>query len=143
MPPQNKSGGPRLRKPKKQAKTEQENGDEDAAKQAPKDDKLRDKRKKVPVPYIGDIDDPNMDDFVMDNPWLLTGWRIGFHSYEKAASSFFMCHNESMNIWSHFLGACLMVLGAVYVIVYLQPSSLHDASLPMRWAANFDNGRFD
>lgn len=91
-------------------------------------------KKKVLEPYIGDIDDPNIDDFVVDNLYLKTGFRIGMNTYKQAARSLFMVHNETMNIWSHLLGA-LSFLGVVfYVIVYLQPVSLHDTK-PMheRW----------
>ena len=75
--------------------------------------------------YIGDITDPNVDEFVADNPFLLTGFRIGFHTYWDAARSLFMVHNETMNVWSHLLGAIGFLCTVVYVLVYLQPIALH------------------
>mmetsp|Transcript_27327 Transcript_27327/g.36566 ORF Transcript_27327/g.36566 Transcript_27327/m.36566 type:complete len:104 (+) Transcript_27327:297-608(+) len=63
---------------------------------------------------------------------------------KKAASSIFMLHNESMNIWSHLLGALGFLSLVFYVLIYLQPTSLHEATpLQSRWMQNFDNGRFD
>mmetsp|Transcript_31415 Transcript_31415/g.36861 ORF Transcript_31415/g.36861 Transcript_31415/m.36861 type:complete len:164 (-) Transcript_31415:1253-1744(-) len=144
MPSKNKkqgSGdGPRQRKPSQEQSAKrvesQQSSDEN--------DSKKDKRKIIAKPYIGNIEDPGVDEFVKDNLYLKTGYRIGFHSYKKAASSIFMLHNESMNIWSHLLGALGFLSLVFYVLIYLQPTSLHEATpLQSRWMQNFDNGRFD
>ena len=54
-----------------------------------------------------------------------------------------MIHNESMNVWTHFGGMVLFICCVFYVMIYLQPTSFHEAPLPLRWSSNFDNGRFD
>ena len=145
MPPKKKSGGvedgPRQRKPAKVVN--QEPASEEPSEPVSDAGKIKDMRKKVPKPYIGDIDDPNIDDFVIDNVYLKTGYRIGFHTYWDAARSFFMLHNESMNVWTHFGGMCIFIGCVFYVMIYLQPTSLHEAPLPQRWISGFDNGRFD
>ena len=46
------------------------------------EDKDSERKKKILKPYIGDIDDPNLDEFIVDNMFLKTGYRIGFHTYE-------------------------------------------------------------
>ena len=76
---------------------------------------------------------------------MKTGYRIGFHSYKDAARSIFMIHNETMNIWTHFLGALGFVCVVFYVIIYMQPVSLRDDTpLSDRWlSGKFDGGRFD
>ncbi len=76
-------------------------------------------------PYIGDYDDPNLEEFVKDNPHLRTGFRICYHSYWECAGSLFQIHNETMNVWSHLLGAIFFVSMAFYVYIYLSPTSLH------------------
>ena len=55
-----------------------------------------------------------------------------------------MLHNETMNVWSHLLGALLFLLAVVYICVYLKPTSLHETdSLLGRWGNQFDLGRYD
>ena len=87
-----------------------------------KDDKEKTKRE----PYIGNIDDPNLEDFLVDNPHLKTGYRVFFHSYWDCARSLFMIHNETMNVWSHLFGLFIFIGIMIYVTIYLQPTSLHE-----------------
>ena len=55
-----------------------------------------------------------------------------------------MLHNETMNVWSHLIGACVFLSLACYVIIYLKPTSLHESSsLVNRWSLGLDQGRFD
>ena len=54
-----------------------------------------------------------------------------------------MLHNESLNVWSHLLGAIMFVCFFIYVVFNMQPSSLHSLSLTQRWRDGFDTGRFD
>lgn len=44
-----------------------------------------------------------------DNSYVLTGYRHASHSYRVSLSSMFRWHNETINIWSHLLGALLFV----------------------------------
>ena len=81
------------------------------------------KTKKI-EPYIGDIDDPNLEDFIKDNEHLLSSYRVCFHSYRDLARSLFMLHNETMNVWSHLIGSLLFIYATFYVLFYLQPTSV-------------------
>lgn len=55
-----------------------------------------------------------------------------------------MIHNETMNVWSHLIGALLFSGMVVYIIMFLSPTSLHNSdSLVQRWSQGFDTGRFD
>jgi len=74
----------------------------------------------VPEPYIGDLDDPNIEEYEKDNQYVLHGQRIGFYSWVQSARSLFMLHNETMNVWSHLLGAIAFVCTFIYVLFYLQ-----------------------
>ena len=79
-----------------------------------------------------------------DNPHLKTGFRVCFHTYYDCARSLFMLHNETMNVWSHLIGASIFVFMAFYVLIYLKPTSLHEsASIVSRWSSGFDQGKFD
>ena len=88
-------------------------------------------------PYIGNLDDPNLDDFVKDNKHIKTGYRICFHTYWEAARTLFMIHNETLNVWSHLIGALFFSFLVFYVLIYLHPTSLHEnemTSLVSRWS---------
>ncbi|KAF9580261.1 hypothetical protein BGW38_003166 [Lunasporangiospora selenospora] len=54
--------------------------------------------------------------WMKDNPAIRTGYRRPTLSYRKSIASLWYLHNESVNIWSHLLGAvtCLIVAPIVY-----------------------------
>jgi len=96
------------------------------------------KGKKIEA-YIADYDDPNIRDYERDNPNVRFGYRIFFNDYWVCARSLFMIHNETMNVWSHLIGALLFLAMIPYVLVFLKPSSLHEStSLVDRWVSDFD-----
>ncbi len=80
---------------------------------------------------------------MLGNDYLLYGYRINFNTPELTYKSFFMLHNESVNVWSHFCGAVFFAFLIFYVLLNLQPTSLHGSDLLTRWALDFDQGRFD
>ena len=95
-------------------------------------------------PYIGDIDDPNLEDYVRDNIYIKTNYRICFHTWWDAAGSLFMLHNETLNVWSHLIGALLFLYMVFYVFFFMGPTSLHGSdNMIARWSTDFDQGRFD
>ncbi|KAL4430423.1 hypothetical protein ABPG74_013273 [Tetrahymena malaccensis] len=53
--------------------------------------------------------------FVKDNMYILSGYRINFNSFKSITKSLFMVHNELVNIWSHFLGAILVIIFIIYL----------------------------
>jgi adiponectin receptor len=84
--------------------------------------------------YIGEQKD--CPEFMKDNEYILGGYRIGFNSKRRILRSLFMVHNESVNVWSHLIGATLFVLLIVYTSIYVAPPSIYttDASdLRMKW----------
>ena len=48
--------------------------------------------------------------WLIDNAYLLSGYRKNFNSAWLSIRSLFMVHNELMNIWTHLVGAILFVL---------------------------------
>ncbi|KAG0068493.1 hypothetical protein BGZ89_004639 [Linnemannia elongata] len=63
--------------------------------------------------------------WMKDNPAIVTGYRRPTHSYSKTIASLGYLHNESVNIWSHLLGAITFVI--VAPISYFKIIGLLDA----------------
>lgn len=59
-----------------------------------------------------------------DNEHITHGYRIGFNTPKKILRSLFMVHNESVNIWSHFLPALLIFCLIFYLIVFVGPATI-------------------
>jgi hypothetical protein len=66
-------------------------------------------------PHIGKIEEAPK--WLIDNHYILTGYRINFSTVKLTFRSLFMCHNESTNIWSHLLGV-IMFVGFIFYIVF-------------------------
>lgn len=47
--------------------------------------------------------------WVVDNIYLLSGYRKGFNNVKKAFNSILVKHNELMNIWTHLIGALIFI----------------------------------
>ena len=52
--------------------------------------------------YIGHISDLPIS--MIDNEYIRTGYRINFNGFWVIFKTLFKWHNETFNIWSHFLG---------------------------------------
>lgn len=63
------------------------------------------KNSKKHGPHIGNMDEA--PDWLIDNHFILTGYRINFTTPKLTLKSLFICHNESTNIWSHLSGVIL------------------------------------
>lgn len=47
--------------------------------------------------------------FIQDNEYIKFGYILNCNTYSKIFKSLFICHNETVNIWSHLLGAVFFV----------------------------------
>ena len=54
-----------------------------------------------------------------------------------------MIHNETVNVWSHLLGALFFIYLGGLVWSYMAPSTLEDKSTLERWATSFDIGKLN
>ena len=58
-------------------------------------------------------------DYLKDNEYIKTGYLLNCHSLSKVFRSLFKCHNETINIWTHLLGAltavCLIFFTGIYI----------------------------
>ena len=71
---------------------------------------------------IVDIEDAPA--YLIDNKYLLKGYRKNFFKYNDILRSLFMAHNETLNFWTHFLGSVVLI----WVLYYLLNVSLpHDS----------------
>ena len=57
--------------------------------------------------FIGNKED--IPEYLQDNEYIISGYRVNHDSCCEATKSLFTCHNESVNIWSHLLGAVLFL----------------------------------
>lgn len=53
-----------------------------------------------------------------DNEYVKSGYRLNYNSNWEIAWSFFQFHNETVNIWSHFLGKVLFFSIGVLLFFY-------------------------
>lgn len=58
-------------------------------------------------------------DFLQDNNYIKKGYRINCNSLKKAAQSFFTLHNESVNVWTHFIGAITAIILIAYTAIFI------------------------
>jgi len=65
--------------------------------------------------FIGAIED--LPTHMIDNEYILTGCRINYQGWRSVARTLFMFHNETFNVWSHFLGNLFFFGLAIYVLV--------------------------
>lgn len=56
-----------------------------------------------------------------DNAFIRSGYRQIRASYSHSFQSLFYLHNESVNIWSHLLGALAAVASSAYVYYVIHP----------------------
>ena len=52
----------------------------------------------------------DIETWQQDNHFVISGYRPASNSYQKSAASLFYLHNESVNIWTHLLGALAAIL---------------------------------
>ena len=60
-------------------------------------------------------------DFLQDNEYIKSGYRIDHNSFCLAAKSLFTCHNESVNVWSHLIGTLCFLGLFICICVALVP----------------------
>jgi hypothetical protein len=59
-------------------------------------------QKEDKVPIIGTYE--QADEYLRDNEFIHKGYRINYQTFWLVMKSLFMCHNETVNIWTHLLG---------------------------------------
>jgi hypothetical protein len=69
--------------------------------------------------YVGHIDEAPK--FSRDNEFILRGYRVNFHTCKTIAKSLCLCHNETVNVWTHLVGALFTILLIIITGVTVGP----------------------
>lgn len=62
-----------------------------------------------------------LPDWRRDNHYILSGYRPTSNSYARSGLSVFAVHNESVNIWTHLLGAVAFTVGGSLLYSVVAP----------------------
>ena len=60
-----------------------------------------------------------------DNQYITSGYRPPTNSYKRSLASLGYIHNETVNIYTHLLGALAAILGSVYLYNIIHPRYEH------------------
>lgn len=63
----------------------------------------------------GRLDDIAKEDH--ENELIKSGYRIGYTTYKEIFLSMFSLHNETTNVWSHFLGLILFLVVLIVILI--------------------------
>jgi len=72
-----------------------------------------------------------------DNHYIHTGYRPASYSFRRCFASLFYLHNETVNIYSHLIGALLFTISAAYLYTILQPRYASATSSDIRAFGSF------
>jgi adiponectin receptor len=61
----------------------------------------------------------DLPEWQRDNHYILSGYRPGSNSYQKSFKSLGYLHNESVNIYTHLIGAILALVGSIVLYLIL------------------------
>jgi adiponectin receptor len=56
-----------------------------------------------------------------DNHYIISGYRPASNSYTKSAKSLGYIHNETVNIYSHLVGALMALISGLIILFVLRP----------------------
>lgn len=71
-------------------------------------------------PHVTTIE--NADKWTVDNRYLYHGYRRNFNNFRQTMRSCFMPHNEVMNIWTHLIGALVLLVCLFCVFSHMNKS---------------------
>ena len=57
--------------------------------------------------------------FIQDNEYIQGGYLLNANTFKKIFKGLFMIHNESVNIWSHLIGAIFFFFMIWYTIIFI------------------------
>lgn len=87
---------------------------------------MKEKGKKQFKAFIGHV--KKAPHFLIDNEYIKRGYRINFNSKKRICKSLFMCHNETVNVWSHLIGVGCFIGLLIYTIITLSPLASYFSS---------------
>ena len=60
--------------------------------------------------------------YLKDNEYIKNGYLLNCHSVKLVLRSLFVFSNESINIWSHLIGAIIAIILIFFTYIYITPS---------------------
>lgn len=63
-------------------------------------------------------------DYAIDNEYIIRGYRINHNTNGRSIKSIFVCHNETVNIWSHGLGVVFFLIILIATLIWIVPRQL-------------------
>ena len=96
--------------------------------------------KKTPVLCSYDSLENEGFDFLGDNSYIHTGYRVHYTFYE-CCTSIFQLHNESLNVWSHVLGASIFLMLLVALLTEELLVTSHSMHCPLATIPYMIHGR--
>ncbi|KAM0756385.1 HlyIII-domain-containing protein [Meredithblackwellia eburnea MCA 4105] len=78
-----------------------------------------------------------LEDWRLDNEYILTGYRRTLPSYKQCIQSLSYWHNESVNIWTHLLGSLSAVLALLYLATQIFKQQPGQEGGRLGWRAPF------
>jgi hypothetical protein len=74
-----------------------------------------------PKYFVGTI--KHAPHFMIDNEYLLTGYRINFNTNFRILRSLCKLHNETVNVWSHIMGVTFFIALLIWTLVFINAYS--------------------
>ncbi|KAK0328465.1 hypothetical protein LTR57_005006 [Friedmanniomyces endolithicus] len=59
--------------------------------------------------------------WLQDSHYIHSGYRPASNSYRESFASLTYLHNETVNIWTHLVGACLAAIAAIVLYTHVRP----------------------
>lgn len=78
-------------------------------------------------------------EWMIDNYYLLTGYRVGFKTPARLLRTLFMKHNELLNIWTHLIGSLIFIGLFYYIIVEKSKEDMHTPEWVLDFKSIFGN----
>ena len=70
--------------------------------------------------YIGPIEEA--EEHTVDNKFIVRGYRINHNTCGRLFKSLCTCHNEFVNVWSHFIGVLVFLVMITVVCINVLPN---------------------
>ena len=72
--------------------------------------------------FVGGSDE--VTEYAIDNEYIIRGYRINHNTNGRSIKSLFVCHNETVNIWSHGLGVVFFLIILIATLIWIVPRQL-------------------
>ena len=75
----------------------------------------------------GKLEDIDIDD--VDNEYILSGYRLNTRGFCNTFKTMFKCHNETFNVWSHWIACVFFFCFAIYILIHFPNYNFADTGM--------------